>query len=83
MTLFRHDFLYSHFEKKNNIFEVAFVLEKSVSRPYARVSAPGAPGEMDILKLRFFLKRVYIDGSSVSNEVKNQRNGWSSCKRFT
>ena len=30
------------------------------SKPYVRVSDPGAPGKMDRLNLRFFWRRVYI-----------------------
>ena len=58
---------YTLFKKKCNIFEVAFLfgeecipvnleLTKS-SRPYVRVSDPGAAGKMGRLKLCFFIKK--------------------------
>ncbi len=62
------------------IFEVAFLLQKSVkipSRPYVSVTDPGAPGKMDELMLHFFWKRVDI--KFVLDLIKEMPDKWSEC----
>ncbi len=81
-------FKYTLFQKKRNIFEVAFLSEKSVHqwiwgytlRPYVRVTDPGAPGNMDrsmgkinvVFLYSWVVKKPYNGLSSTTEEFSTR-----------